>query len=231
MELTGARLLVCGATGALGGRITRALLAEGATVVAAGRNGERLAEVSAVCGTTPLELDVVDADSCRRTVEAAADAMGGLDGLVVATGVAAFGAAAEADPAVVEELFAVNTLGPMMLVRAAAGRLEQGGVVAVISAILADLPTAGMAEYSASKSALAAWLGVVRRENRRHFRVLDIRPPHLDTGLADRALAGAVPRLPEPFSTEAVVNAVVDAIRSDAREVVHDPTTKELLTR
>ena len=137
--------------------------------------------------------------SCRAAVDAAADELGGLDALVVAVGVAGFGPAMDADPAVVEELFAVNALGPMNLVRAASRHLSEGGTVVVLSAILADAPTAGMADYSAAKSALAAWLGVVRREQRRAFSVIDVRPPHLDTELDSRALAGAPPPLPEPY--------------------------------
>lgn len=231
MELSGARVLVCGATGVLGGAIARALSARGARVVPAGRNPGRLAEVAQACGHAAIPLDVVDESSCRAAVQAASEALGGLDGLVVATGVAAFGPAVEADGAVTEELFAVNTFGPMTLVRAAAPLLSEGGFVAVLSAILADLPTNGMAEYSASKSALSAWLGVVRRENRRRFTVLDIRPPHIDTGLADRALAGSPPPLPEGFSADEVVDAVLRAVESGAREVVFEPKTTSLQVR
>jgi NAD(P)-dependent dehydrogenase (short-subunit alcohol dehydrogenase family) len=231
MQLDGVRALVCGATGVLGGHIARALVDAGATVAVAGRDPERLAAIAEVCGTAPLTFDVVDADSCTRTVDQAATALGGLDLLVVATGVAGFGPATGADAAVVEELFAVNALGPMSLVRAAAPHLTRGGAVAVLSAVLADVPTAGMAEYGASKSALAAWLEVLRRENRRAFRVIDIRPPHLDTGLVDRALAGRPPKLPPGFPIEELLTAIIEAIRGEAREVVYDFAAKSLETR
>ncbi|WP_309647713.1 SDR family NAD(P)-dependent oxidoreductase [Nocardioides sp.] len=230
MELSGARVLVVGATGVLGGLTTRALVDAGAQVVVTGRDSDRLGEVAAVTGHDPITLDVVDVEACAAAVDAAGAALGGLDGIVVATGVPAFGPATETDPAVAEELFAVNTLGPMALVRAASRHLD-GGVVVVLSAILADLPTNQMAEYSASKSALSAWLGVVRRENRRRFHVIDVRPPHLDTGLSDRGLAGTPPRLPEPLAGTVVVDRVLDAIRADASEVVWDAKAKELVVR
>ncbi|MGA8847048.1 MAG: SDR family NAD(P)-dependent oxidoreductase, partial [Nocardioides sp.] len=189
MEIRGKRFLVAGASGALGGLITRALVEAGARVVVTGRDPTRLQEVADVAGTEPITLDVVDVEACATAVATAHERLGGLDGVVVATGVPAFGPALETEASVAEELFAVNTLGPMALVRAA-GPLLDGGVVVVLSAILADLPTNQMADYSASKSALSAWLGVVRRENRRSFRVLDVRPPHLDTGLSEHPLAG-----------------------------------------
>ncbi|NYG53846.1 SDR family NAD(P)-dependent oxidoreductase [Nocardioides perillae] len=222
MRLEGAKVLVCGASGALGGALARALHAQGAQVVGAGRDPDRVAAVAAELGTEGLTLDVVDTDACAATVEQAVAALGGLDLLVVTVGVAGFGRAVEADPAVAEELLAVNALGPMALVRAAGPHLTEApggeGVAVVLSAVLADLPTAGMAEYSAAKAALSAWLDVVRREERRSFRVLDVRPPHLDTDLETRALAGEPPRLPAPYPSSRVVEVVLEALTSDARE-------------
>lgn len=231
MRLDGARVLVAGATGVIGRGLVTALLGEGARVVAAGRDAERLASLGEECGTSPQAFDVVDEQSVRAAVDSAADELGGLDALVVTVGVAGFGEAMSADPAVVEELFAVNALGPMNLVRAASKHLSQGGTVVVLSAILADAPTVGMADYSAAKSALAAWLVVVRREQRKAFGVIDVRPPHLDTGLDSRALAGEAPKLPEPYPAAEVVTSVLAAMRDDAREVVWDPTEKSLLVK
>jgi NAD(P)-dependent dehydrogenase (short-subunit alcohol dehydrogenase family) len=231
MDIDGAKVLVCGASGALGGGLATALHEAGARVVPAGRDVAALEELAGSLGTTALGFDVVDVASCRAAVEGAVEQLGGLDALVVTVGVAGFGRAVELDDAVAEELFAVNALGPMALVRAAAPHLE-GGVAVVVSAVLADLPTAQMADYSAAKSALATWLGVVRREERRRrMRVLDVRPPHLDTGLETRALAGEPPRLPEGAPSADVVARVVAAMRDDAKEVVVDLGSGELVTR
>lgn len=226
-------MLVAGATGVLGRAVAEGLHEQGARVVAAGRDPERLHEVAATLGTSGRHLDVVDAGSCAAAVAGAVEELGGLDLLVVATGAAAFGRAVELDEAVAEELFAVNTLGPIALVRAAAPYLAEArdgeGTAAVLSAVLADLPTAGMADYSAAKAALATWLQVLRREQRRSFRVLDVRPPHLDTGLDTRALAGEPPRLPAPMPHRQVVGAILEAIGGEATEVAMDG--KELVVR
>ena len=219
MEIDGARVLVAGGSGALGSALARSLAGRGARVVVTGRDGDRLAAVAEELGTDPVELDVVDTDACRGAVDAAAEALGGLDLLVVAVGVAGFGRGTETDDAVAEELLAVNALGPMALVRAAAPHLSEGGAAVVLSAILADLPTAGMADYSAAKSALSAWLHVVRREERKRFRVVDVRPPHLDTALEQRALAGEPPRMPTPFPSATVVERVLEAVEGSATEL------------
>ncbi len=224
MEITDARALVVGATGALGGGIARALHEGGARLALTGRDADRLAAVASDLAAPAFELDVVDLERTAGTVREAVDALGGLDLLVVATGVPAFGPAVETDPVVTEEVFAVNALGAAGVVRAALPHLD-GGVAVVLSAILADAPMAGMADYSAAKAALTAWLTAVRREHRRSTRVVDVRPPHLDTELASHALAGEPPRLPEPLPAEQVVEAVLAAVTDDkATEVAWDRT-------
>jgi short-subunit dehydrogenase len=233
MELQGSRVLVVGATGALGGLIAGRLAAAGASLVLTGRDRGRLAEIADQVGSEhTLVVDLVDTVAVAAAVDEAGRRLGGLDGLVVASGVAAFGPAGEDDDAVVEELFAVNTLGPMAAVRAALPRLEDGGAIAVITAILADLPTAGMASYSASKAALSAYLTAVRRElRRRRISVLDARPPHLETGLADRALAGEPPRMPAGHDIDEVVDGIVTGMAERRAELVLDQASRTIQLR
>lgn len=224
MDLKNARVLVVGAGGVLGGAVAARLADAGARLAMTARRGERLADIGKRTGTSiRLELDLVDVGACARVVREAADRLGGLDALVVASGVAAFGPARDEDDVVVEELFAVNTLGPIALVRTALPLLPRGGVVAVISAVLADVPTAGMASYSASKAATSAYLTAVRREVRRdQITVFDARPPHMETGLADRALAGPPPRMPTGHDIDEVMDLVVRGITEGRSALVAD---------
>ena len=227
MELRNARVLVVGASGVLGGAIADLLHAAGASVAVAGRDPQRLGAVAErVEAVASLELDLVDVEACAAVVQQAASALGGLTGIVVASGVAAFGPAREEDDVVVEELFAVNTLGPIALVRASLEHLGEGGAIAVISAVLADVPTAGMASYSASKAATSAYLTALRREVRRDkITVFDARPPHMETGLADRALAGTPPRMPQGHDVDEVVALIVQGIAEGRSELVADLKT------
>ncbi len=214
MELEGARVLVAGATGVLGAELAGGFARAGCRVALTGRDEGRLRDLAESLGGVPA---------------GAADAV---DVVVVAWGVVAFGPAAEADDAVTEELFAVNTLAPMSLVRAALPHLADGGTVVLLSAIVADAPTLQMAEYSASKAALSAWAGVLRRELRsRSITVLDVKPPHIDTGLVDRALAGDPPRLPRGHDRSELVEAVLEGVREGSREIVLDAGTKRLVRR
>ena len=70
---------------------------------------------------------MLDLDRCAAVVGEAVDALGGLDVLVVAIGVAAFGPGDGEDDAVTEHLLTVNTMAPIALVRAALPRFDDGG--------------------------------------------------------------------------------------------------------
>lgn len=231
MDLASTKVLVVGASGALGAALSRALHEAGSTLALAGRTQQPLLDLAGELGQGPiLTFEAIDTASCARTVDAAAEELGGLDALVVAIGVAAFGTAEKTDDAVTELLFAVNTQAPIALATAALPHLERArGTLAVVSAILADFPTPGMTSYSASKAALSAWMTALRREQRRSgVTVFDIRPPHMDTGLADRALAGTPPPMPEPTGINLVVDNIVTGIRDEARELGYDRKTGEL---
>lgn len=231
MDLNDSRILVAGATGTLGGRLAHLLHTAGASVALAGRDAGALAAMATELGGAPtVALELTDPAGPAAAVDGAADALGGLDGLVVATGAVAFGTAEQLDDAITRDLFAINALGPIALVRAALGRIEGPGAVACLSAIVADFPTAGMGSYSASKAALSGYLAAVRREvRRRKISVLDVRPPHLDTPFSERALAGTPPQLPEPGDPGALAEAVIEAMRDDKRELAYDLKAKQLV--
>jgi short-subunit dehydrogenase len=222
---------VAGATGALGGRLARDLHAEGARVALAGRDASRLTALAGDLDAPAVGLDLLDGASARRAVTEAAAALGGLDALVIATGAVAFGPADALDDEIARALFAVNVLGPMALIAESLPHLAEGGAVVALSAVVADFPTAGMAAYSASKAALSAYLTALRREvRRRRITVLDVRPPHIDTGLglAGRALAGEPPPLGAGLDPEVLTAAVLAGMRDDAKVVAWDARARSL---
>ncbi len=229
MELNGSRTLVAGATGALGAGIARAVHKEGAQLVLAGRDGDRLAALAAELGGVPTAgFEALDLERCAAVVDEAADRLGGLDLLVVAFGVAAFGPGEEAGDVITEHLLTVNTMAPMAMGRRAVQRMDGSGTLAVISAILADVPTPGMAAYSASKAGLSAWLTALRGEQRRKgVTVFDVRPPHIETGLAGRALEGTAPSMTAGATADELIALVVGGIRDGRRELAFDLRKKE----
>ncbi|WP_066642806.1 SDR family NAD(P)-dependent oxidoreductase [Serinicoccus hydrothermalis] len=221
-DLSGQRVAVVGASGALGSRIAHQLADQGARVLLVGRDEQRLRDTGL---DAPLVVaDLVDAAAGDRVVEAAQEHLGGLDGVVNAAGVAAFGALADTPDEVIEEVFATNVLGPAFLLRRLLPLLQESqGFVVNLSAVLAERPMAGMGAYSASKAALTALDKALASELRRaKVRVLDVRPPHTETGLVDRAIHGEAPKLPDGLEPDEVAERVVQAIGEDASDLGSD---------
>ncbi len=223
-DLRDRSLIVVGATGGLGAPIAARLAEAGARLTLVGRDESRLA--GAGVPGEHVAIDVRLASSPTRIVDAAVSAYGGLDGIVYAAGAVAFGAVDELPDEVMIDLFTLNTLAPIRLLRAALPALRESAAagrdpfVAHISAVVAEQPQAGMAAYSASKAALAAYDAAAMRECRRMgIRLLDIRPPHTETGLASRPLSGTAPRLPQGIDPSAVADRIIAAIRDDEKDV------------
>ena len=85
-----------------------------------------------------------------------------------------------------------------------------------ISGVIAERNLAGMAAYGASKAALRAFDEALAREaRRRKVRVIDARPPHTETGLADRPVEGSAPTMPTGLDPAFVATVIVDAIAGD----------------
>ncbi|WP_299447952.1 SDR family oxidoreductase [uncultured Phycicoccus sp.] len=217
--LAGAVVAVVGASGALGALLARSAAARGATVVLVGRDEQRLRSV--LDGAEVVVGDLADATLGDRLVETARGSHGRLDGVVNAAGVVAFGPLVDTDDAVLEELFFTNVVGPLFLLRRVLPALtESKGFLVNLSAVVAEQPMAGMAAYSASKAALTAADRALTRELRRvGVDVLDVRPPHTETGLAGRALAGEAPRLAEGLDPQVVADAVLDAVEAGRGEL------------
>ena len=222
-ELSGARILVTGATGALGSRIAGQLSAQGAQLVLTGRDADKLQALGIPAELFTLDLSLPGAAaSLIQTVTAA----GQLDGIVVAHGVVAFGPVTELDSQTLGSLQALNQTSPIELITSAIPALLTSKAagrepfVLTISGVIADMPTAGMAAYGASKAGLKSFVSATQRELRREgIRVVDTRPPHTETGLASRAIAGVAPTMPQGLDPDAVAARIVAAIVNDEKDV------------
>ena len=223
-HLDGSAILVLGASGGLGNEIARRLAAGGARLILSGRDQAKL-ETLSIPGTA-VAADLTDPDAIIALVADAIRVNGRLDGIVNASGVVAFGPATEVTDETLSELFAVNTLAPIRLLRAARAALTESAehgrepFVVTFSGVVSESPTANLAAYSASKAALAAFGQAASRELRRSgIRIMDARPGHTETGLSTHPIAGTAPRLPVGYSPAAVAQRVVDAIVNGERDL------------
>ncbi|MFB7335715.1 SDR family oxidoreductase [Streptomyces adustus] len=193
MDLRGARILVPGATGEIGAALAVRLHALGARTALAGRDREALTRVSAACEHAPARtFDAWDADSCAKTVDWAAAELGGLDGVVVCVGVAAFGPVEELATDQWQQQIDLNITGLMnaigaftpQLVEAAAER----GVADLIntSSIAAQNIFPDFAVYSATKAYVSHLSRHLRVElGPKNVRVAAVEPGIVGTELQD----------------------------------------------
>ena len=212
----GKHVVVVGATGVLGARIAAHLAAAGARVSAIVRDHTRLDGASVFQYAL---ADVTDIAALRLAFASVATTAP-IDGVVNATGVVAFGGIGELDDTTLAKLFAVNATVPIVMLRESATLLNDGGFFVNISGVVATQPGAGMAAYSASKAAAWAAMSAVARElRRRQIDVIDARPPHTETGLASRAIAGVAPKMPVGLTPDAVAARIVAAIVAGERDL------------
>jgi NADP-dependent 3-hydroxy acid dehydrogenase YdfG len=160
MDLTGRRILVTGASSGIGAATARALDAAGARVALMARTTSALEEVASDCTDAHVAAaDVTHADTIAPAVEAAASALGGLDGLVNAAGVAFTGGVRDGDPDEWRTTYEVNVLGLLAVTRAALPHLleaDLADVVNVSSMSGRRVGSAAMAIYAGSKHAVHA---------------------------------------------------------------------------
>lgn len=210
MELSGARVLVAGATGVLGGAITTEPADRGAGVAPAGRDRGRLANAARACpGTPTVGFDAHNPESCARVVHGVSAALGRPDAVVVAFRAVAFGAVTEVGDEVAGRLMAVEHLAPAVFFRAALGILQPGSAVAAVTGLVAERPQPRTADFSASTAASTAWPTAVRREApSTGVAVPEIRPAHPGAGSVDRSVMGIAPPPPEGGDLRQVAGAV-----------------------
>jgi NAD(P)-dependent dehydrogenase (short-subunit alcohol dehydrogenase family) len=184
---------ITGCSTGLGRALAEAVLERGENAVITARDAEQLADLAkAHSGTAlALTLDVTDDEQVSAAVRQAEDTFGGIDVLVNNAGYGYRAAVEEGDPADVQRLFATNFFGPVALIRAALPgmRARRSGAIVNISSIGAMRRPPGSGYYSASKAALEAMSGSLRKEvEPLGIKVIAVEPGGFRTDFAGRSL-------------------------------------------
>ncbi len=215
MELQNANILLAGATGGIGSALARQLRAAGADLTLVARHADRLDRLPVEGRRCAVDLRMPEGS---EAAVAAATADGRtIDAVLNAVGVVAFGDAASLSSDALEELFLTNVFAGVFLAQAALPHMTPGGTMVSMSGIISERNLPGMAAYGASKAAVRAFTDGFGREARRtKVRVIDARPPHTETGLVDRAIAGDPPNFPQGLTPDAVAATIIAALADDS---------------
>ena len=193
MRLAGRRVLVTGAASGIGLAIARLFHSEGAHVAMLDRDGARLKE-GAIDGAAQLVCDVGDERQVRDAVARAADALGGLDGVVNSAGIDLMRPFEEMTAAEWSQVMAVDLTGPMLVCHAALPAMKQAGhgTIVNIASGAALRPLEQRTAYCAAKAGLVM-LGKTLAVDLApyHIRVNAICPGIIDTPLFRSSWEGA----------------------------------------
>ena len=170
INLQGRRVLVTGAARGLGAAFARALVESGARVVLSDVLHARGQALARELGDTAfyVPMDLMDAASITAGVAAAADALGGLDGLVNNAAITNSGGKTmdQLDAGVWDQVMQVNVRGTWLVTVAAQPHLAASGSGRVVT-IASDTAMWGaprLMAYIASKGAVIAMTRGMARE-------------------------------------------------------------------
>lgn len=223
IDLSTSSVIILGGSGSLGSRIASLMADRGARITLAARDARRLeATSSTIPGSVVAAFDLTNEHQASVPIDAAMEAFGEVNGIVNAAGVVAFGPLSETDDSVIDDVMEIDLVGPLRFYGHAIPRMD-GGFILNLSGVIAAMPTAGMATYSAAKAGLSAASIALAREVRRDgITVIDAQPPHTETGLVDRTIAGSPPTLPPGLDADVVAERLVLGVENGERSMPAD---------
>jgi NAD(P)-dependent dehydrogenase (short-subunit alcohol dehydrogenase family) len=174
-------VLIIGRGSGLARAIALAALDAGARVVAAGRDRDTLA--SAYAGEPGVSTETVDLTD-EGSIAALGERLGSLDHVVSTASARARGRVADLDRDAIRLSFDTKVIGPLMLAKHLAPRLNEGGSFVIFSGVAAAkiaVGTLGVAITNAAADTLARSLALELAP----IRVNAISPGVIDTGAWD----------------------------------------------
>ena len=196
--MTPGRVVVAGGTGALGSALVEILLAQGTRVAVPFRSEasfDRLrAGLPGPGGLWGRKAEIATVSGARDFMDAAATALGGLDGVAIVAGAyAGSGPLAAAPEDEWPAMMSANLETAHAVCRAAVPHLNAaGGSVVTVASRLVEQGGGGSAAYVVAKAGVAALTRVLALEYRdRHIRFNCVAPGTIDTADNRQAMPSA----------------------------------------
>jgi cyclic-di-GMP-binding biofilm dispersal mediator protein len=222
---SGKNVLVIGASGVLGHEFCAQLMSAGANVLGTASSAESAGRLRADLFARLL-VDLESTDSIKALSDYLLGMSNTIDGIVLASGLVSFGSVSETPAEVTSKLMQVNMLGQVQLVNALLPKLQASAIlgnnpfVVSISGVISEKPMAGLAAYSASKTALHGYYIAASKEFKKlGVNWIDARPGHTETGLAGRAIFGTAPNFGTGLAPAHVVNRILSGIQNSESDL------------
>ncbi|MFD2054774.1 SDR family NAD(P)-dependent oxidoreductase [Mesorhizobium calcicola] len=182
-RLSGRRVVLTGAGSGIGRATAVLMAAEGATLALLDLREDGLRETYSISSGSTHLVDVSDQSSVELAIARAANAMGGIDGLVNCAGILAIKSLQETTLDVWERVLAVNLTGTYLVCHAALPwlRKEERAAIVNISSGQGLKPFADQTAYAASKGGVIAFTKALASELAPKIRANVICPGFIDT--------------------------------------------------
>lgn len=230
-ELSGAVVVITGASSGIGREAAVQLARAGCRVVVAARRAEDLSETARLCRDAGQEAmvvvtDVTIEDDVQRLAAAALERWGRIDVWINNAGVTLFAVLTQAPFEEHRRVIETNLFGAMLGARAAVPifRAQRSGTLINVGSVLAEVGQAFVPSYSISKFALRGLSEVLRVElaDEPDIHVCTLFPyaidtPHFQSGANERGRRARP--LPPVQSPEKVARAMVSLAASPRREL------------
>lgn len=192
-------VLLSGATGELGRALTAQLLERGARVALVVRKPWQVASVREQVGSDAVLVACVpsqDAQAAAGVVKGAEDALGPIQSFLCPSGAFAAGSIGQDPSGQLQGLLEANLLAGATLARAVVGPMKRRrtGSLVFVGSSAVGAQGAGLANYLASKAALAEWVRAFAEELREEgVRAAAVLPGTIDTQANRKAMPDANP--------------------------------------
>jgi len=217
--------IVTGGSAGIGLAVARRLVASGARVALVARTERTLREAAESLGPGAAEvfpLDVKDLAAVAVLPTLVIERMGALDVVVNNAGLNHRGPMMNHAPLDLADVVTTNLSAPVVLCRAAAPLMREGGSIVNVASLAGMVPVRFQATYGASKAGLRAFSRAIRQELReRGISVSVVSPGPVDTGFFGEDLE-KVPDIvfSQPMSTaDEIAAAVIACIENGAEEI------------
>lgn len=199
------RAIIWGASGDIGKALSQQLKSKGWEVVAISRNTQGLTSAA----DYTFEADPTNGASVERTcMEIGMEGLDEADMFIYAAGDITAAPVAEMDIDTFRRILDANFTGAFQALYGSKPLLTNDASWVFIGAVSERLQLPGLSAYAASKAALEAFLGTVKKEERKR-QVLLIRPGAVDTKLWDKVPMSAPKGALTPDS---LATKIIDAI-------------------
>ncbi|MFG1334048.1 SDR family NAD(P)-dependent oxidoreductase [Xanthobacter autotrophicus] len=221
MQMTGNTIFITGGASGIGRGLAEAFHRLGNKVIVAGRRKALLDDVSgANPGIDGVELDIADPDDIRRVAARLTADYPALNVLINNAGIMPFDdAGGTIDDTVSRKIVDTNLLGPIRLTSALVEHFKKQPRATVIhnTSVLAYVPLATAAVYSAAKAALHSYALSQRFMLRdTSVSVQEIAPPWVDTDLVKKSGD------PRAMPLGVFIEKTMAGLAADTEEVVVD---------